>query len=481
MQKIILAIVIPLLAAGCIKRQAASGVLISSNHSTIYEASIKNVTLTYTLDDYVDWFIATINTAENGGPILDPEMIRTSLSTPESLAAMEDEFLEQQINFLVGSLKGAGGNISQKKVSLLGKTSSKVSAKSGKMVDKTTLVYDVSFLLTIPNQAVQPTGQSMQAYVPIDMDVSARRQLAATYHGCFDAHLDELAATQATFLPMMMFYYFKGEGQGCELKGTSAWQPVTLATQLSPRQMTEKRYPEINRIWEDKKFVATIIFTPTGDYNDADEGIYDYALMAQKIVSKYGQPSEGPLPAELTGAKRVARPTLRPNITLTYQEDNGRSMVFHLMAWQENWQSDLELKNTFGLYSKESDYISYNGHADYGNNVKLMEEWSQVTAGQYQVFYLDGCSTFAYIKNEMLQKVKMMNPTDEPTKHLDIIANVSPSYFMYMPEQNIHLIEGMVKGDKAYTEMFAEIEKSVNADFSSRIIVIGEEDNVYKP
>ena len=468
-----------LTTAGCTRGSSSSDVLITTNHSIVYEASVSQVQLEYSLDDFVDSMLKA-SSGESNLPTRDTMM--RFYQTESNRNELEKMLLNQQLQFMIGSLKATGGNIAQPDFKILSKNAQEVKGSADKSVEKTVIVYDASFLLTVPREVTVDLGHRIATYFPRNMDLSARQALLTRYAGCFNQDQMHAAMSQhSAWEAMIMFYYYVGENEKCPLAGSADWEPVTPSTQLSPRQMTEQHYPEIDRIWQDGRFVATLIFTPTEDYKDTDEGMYGYAKMVQLLTSQYGTPLEGEVPAALMGEIGSARPTRQPTITLTYKLNDGRMLVFHLMAWQTHWQNNATLKQTFGDLSRESDFISYNGHADYGNNVKLMEEWSLVEKGHYQVFYLDGCSTFAYISKEMSNKVQQVNPSEAPSKNLDIIGNISPSYFAKMPEQNFYLIDGMIRGNESYSAMFAKIEAATGQNYSSNIVVIGEEDNTYKP
>ena len=120
-------------------------------------------------------------------------------------------------------------------------------------------------------------------------------------------------------------------------------------------------------------------------------------------------------------------------------------------------------------------------HAGYGENIAKLEEWSSVEKGQYQIFYVDGCSAFAYIKDTMFKKRAELNPGEPATKYLDIVSNIAPSYFDFMPDQNMALIKGIVKGNESFIEMFGNIDNQIPKEYSPMIIVAGEEDNKFKP
>ena len=460
-------------STGCLKK-STSDLKIFSNHSVVYDAAVHGIKIEYNLNDYLEY----LSTSDRNEKKLTLEALKAAYANESMRTELDMMMINDQLQFLIGAFKGERSSFTRHKIEVKS-TSRKTIARSNAGNDViTSIVYDVSFLLTRPRDR----NNQLTIYLPINIDISSRKNQVIKYPDCFDQQLIQLIMNvDPVNWPESIFYYFKGVDNKCQLAGSGEWQGVALEANPSQFQTTDKRYPEINRIWEDNQFIATIIFTPTTSFGDKDAGIYAYSEMAQKLVQKYGKPLEGPLPAPLVGSYGVAQPTQVPNITLSFRGNAGRIMVFHLMAWNDNWQESEETKVQFGRFSRESDFISYNGHAHYGVNVKLMEEWSQVDKGHYQVFYWDGCSTFAYTSQKMDRKVEMINPGERASKYLDVISNISPAYFGYMPLQNLALIDGMITGDKSYSEIFATIEATIAPEYSPWIIVSGEEDNAYKP
>jgi len=294
---------------------------------------------------------------------------------------------------------------------------------------------------------------------------------------CFTKEMKKVIEENPTQWPMFIFYYFEPTLDGCNLENTAGWQTMKISTKPSELEMRDVKYPEIDKIWSDGKLIATLIFTPANNFKNDDWGVKGYPTMVQLITKRFGTPLEGRTPGSL-----LIDPVKMPQYKMTYELADGREILFYLVLWNDSWQGDEEgVGRNFKEMSATSDYISYNGHSGYGDNIKKLEEWTQVQKGKYQLFYVDGCSTFAYVKDVMFKKHADINPGEPASRYLDVITNVQPSYFSKMPEQNIHIINGLVAMNQSYLEMFTLVENNVSTDKNPMIIVSGEEDNTYIP
>ena len=61
-----------------------------------------------------------------------------------------------------------------------------------------------------------------------------------------------------------------------------------------------------------------------------------------------------------------------------------------------------------------ADLIMYNGHAGLGANVRYLSTLGHWFPGKYQILFMDGCDTFAYIDDTIPKQRAALNP-DDPT------------------------------------------------------------------
>src|SRR5439155_26650110 len=85
----------------------------------------------------------------------------------------------------------------------------------------------------------------------------------------------------------------------------------------------------------------------------------------------------------------------------------------------------------FGAATEGADLLVYSGHSGLGKNINAFARKARATKGHYQLAYLNGCQTFAYLGTAMHDKRRDLNgAAGDPngTKFLDVVANALPAY-----------------------------------------------------
>jgi MYXO-CTERM domain-containing protein len=140
--------------------------------------------------------------------------------------------------------------------------------------------------------------------------------------------------------------------------------------------------------------------------------------------------------------------------------------------------SDRQFNDRYNALSTEADVIAYNGHAGLGDNIAALTRKGRFRAGKYQIFFINGCDTFAYLDGSLAEARARLN-RDDPTgtKYMEIISNSMPSYFNANATADMALINGLrnVASPQTYESIFRGIDQQ------QIVVVTGEEDNVFKP
>jgi hypothetical protein len=125
-----------------------------------------------------------------------------------------------------------------------------------------------------------------------------------------------------------------------------------------------------------------------------------------------------------------------------------------------------------------ADLIAYNGHSALGANVRALSRMGHFVANKYQIFFMNGCDSFAYVDGTMAQQRATLN-RDDPTgtKFMDIVTNAMPSYFSSMAAASSAIVTGLlsVQQPQTYEKMFQNIDRA------EVVLVTGDEDNEFKP
>ncbi len=269
------------------------------------------------------------------------------------------------------------------------------------------------------------------------------------------------------------FYYYYRPGNGsCELnRGPSDLAvPIRFAFQPSGK-VTVGKAPEYEKVWEDHQLVATLIFGKNDKetMSDTDAGVWGYNTTSLQLRQTYGNPifMSVPLaPGEVPHANR-------PDHEMSFDLGNGRvlNVALFLVEKMGLLHPTPEFKKRYEERTRNSDFISYNGHSGFGDNIRALAKMGNFVKGQYQLFYVNGCDTFAYVEDSLMEAHRKVNPGSSPYKYFDIITNAMPSSFSGIPVSNMAIINALVGQQLTYHDILSQFE------WFQRAVVTGEEDN----
>lgn len=267
----------------------------------------------------------------------------------------------------------------------------------------------------------------------------------------------------------IFWYYYRPEKYTCELKNATATEEsvfVKFPIQLEvSKENTEGKSPEYDKVWEDGKLVVTAIFG-MADHEKAsnwDAGVRAYIEMYDGLLRTYGEPKENSLKGK--------RPNMQNNqVSLKFDTDKGEmDIVLYLV--EGITLVDSEFRRAYDKRTMISDFVSYSGHSGLGANIRALARMGRFTKGQYQIFFVNGCDTFAYVDNSLRDAHHRVNPEAGPNKYFDLITNAMPSYFHMNAENNLRMIDSLVDGSRTYREILRGFDRQ------QRAVVTGEEDN----
>ncbi len=268
------------------------------------------------------------------------------------------------------------------------------------------------------------------------------------------------------------WYHYRTEASGC------TFEPADVATAhatvtVAPSN-TSAKYPEYDRVWSDGKLEVVAVFGKYEDYatDPSDAGIETYNAFVEKIRAGLGA-GFTTVPASVPQNPGTAA----TDVTFTGAVD-GRTVRVTALLIDSPKVATAAFDARFYELTKTADIISYNGHAGLGANVRALANKGQIVKGQYRIFFLNGCDTFAYLDDTLAKRVAAKN-TDDPkgTKYLDLLANLKPAYFSSMPDASYAVVEALAHPEdpETYEQIFAKVDRS------QVVMATGEEDNTYVP
>lgn len=270
-----------------------------------------------------------------------------------------------------------------------------------------------------------------------------------------------------------MWYYYRPRLRSCALEDDEVIKATATATRSASN--TTAKYPEYHKVWEDDRFEAIAIF---GKYEEkggsSDAGVSGFNQFVRAMKRELGALSVVTTPAVLPDAPGPDTKDVTFEGTL---EDGKKVKITALLvdAITSVWPG---FDQRYEGLTETADVIAYNGHAGLGQNVRALARKGRWAPGKYQIFFMNGCDTFAYVDGSLAETRAALNPDDPSgTKYMEFVTNAMPSYFSSMPAASTALIEGLLSVDapKTYDEMFEGIDRA------EVVLVTGEEDNEFEP
>jgi hypothetical protein len=84
-------------------------------------------------------------------------------------------------------------------------------------------------------------------------------------------------------------------------------------------------------------------------------------------------------------------------------ERYAKSCVDHVVPGRHVGEGGPVFEDRYNELSTDADVIVYNGHAGLGQNVRKLATMGRFKSGKYQIFYMNGCDTFAYVDGSLAE------------------------------------------------------------------------------
>jgi hypothetical protein len=264
-----------------------------------------------------------------------------------------------------------------------------------------------------------------------------------------------------------MWYHYRPFNGGCRIADAEAVKP--RATVNKSTQNTTNKFPEYQKVWEDNRLEVISIF---GKFEEGGEQ-FDAGVQAFNNFLRS-------MRAELRNAKQTPAQVGPDTKDVTFEAtlaDGKQVKVTALLvdSITNVWEG---FDERYESLTPTADLIAYNGHAGLGQNVRALAKKGKWVKGQYQIFFMNGCDTFAYVDGSLAETRASIN-ADDPTgtKYLEFVTNAMPSFFASMSSASTAIVKGLMSTAQplSYDKMFAKIDRA------EVVLVTGEEDNVFQP
>jgi hypothetical protein len=396
---------------------------------------------------------------------LDGQISNGQLISPSNDPQQAAAYVQQQLYYTIGELNGINGGAPDMR-----RTQIQVGAITPRADGLFDVHYTATMLIAWPKEV--QIQQNLLLILPARGDAQGLRNFFSSYGSdesttklCLDDAAHEVAQS-------VLWYYYRPFKASCPLRGVSTDQIGKVVRQSISLKVsaenTNGKYPEYQKVWEDGRLVVTAIFGKyeAGAIDDGDAGISAYRQLYFDLLNTYGRPLSSNLP-------NGAYPSAQFNdVRLTFQTVSGPLDVAIFLV-DGIQQVDQAFRLKYNQRTEISDFVSYNGHSGLGANIQALARMGHFVAGQYQLFMVNGCDTFAYVDDALRDAHQAVNPGAGPNKYFDMITNAMPSLFAMNSRSNMAVINGLVFKQQTYRQILAGF------DISQRPGVTGEQDNAW--
>jgi len=266
------------------------------------------------------------------------------------------------------------------------------------------------------------------------------------------------------------WYDFEPIATACEMASEDVLD-TEAAVAPHPDVTTDKR-PEYERFWDDGVFRAVIVHgTDSASSKDPDDlGVREYLDLQRRLEKAYPE-------AKITSGETTY--AIYDDWTLEatvegYGGVEGKLIVTTLLTSSlKHIGSDFDER--FGALSADADLITYGGHSGLSKNIKALAAKETVKPQHYQVYFIDGCSTFAYLDTTLADRRIATNGEElDPhgTKYLDVIINAQPAPWWSGADSQWTILSHL-----AGTETTSYLDILDDLTQSATPVVAGEQDN----
>jgi hypothetical protein len=341
-----------------------------------------------------------------------------------------------------------------------------------KLTNVTTLAIG-NGLTRIRYHAKLPVAWGSKTNLPSSYTLTLPKRVDASGQSAFLSKYGKTCADEPESVNLAnLWYHYRPKASGCAL--ASADVTVSKATVTKSPLNKDDKYPEYHRVWEDGALDVVAVFGKyeKGATSNDDAGIAAYNAFVSAV--RAALPSAATTPIDVADVPGAAT----PDVTIEAELDDGRSVRVVALLVDEVASAPASFDARFAEVTPGADLVIYDGHAGLGANVRALTPKARFFPGKYQLFFMNGCDTFAYEDDSLVKARALLNPDDPSgSKYMDVMRNAMPAYFSSMPDASMAVIDAMLSD--AAPLRYADIFKGI--DEAQVVVVTGEEDNVYTP
>lgn len=344
---------------------------------------------------------------------LEATLADGKLLTSASDAATLQTEIRAQLKYLIGHLFSVGSPALGHSLSLQLRSTAPI-ADGRKEVR-----YAAKFLIAWEKTVGSPAAPAvLTVALPAGGDSSALRK----FDGAYSGKCGESGSPLWYSMP-------NAKSASCPLSRPSApayAAKFSFALAPSPSN-SQGKSPEYEKIWEDGKLVVTWVVGNSGSRGQAEE-------LVERMKLAYGSPTD----LQTTSHGSYSE------VTAGFDTPAGPLRIQALDIVSGNIQQmGAEFRTKLARYSEESDLVAYNGHSDYGANLRKFTALASFLPKRYYLFWINACKPFAHLDDTLWRSARQANPGVPASKYLDVMSVVNIGEFSSGSDIS-QLIQGLV-------------------------------------
>ncbi|MGZ3438305.1 MAG: hypothetical protein ACXVDD_02265, partial [Polyangia bacterium] len=381
----------------------------------------------------------------------DGQLTAASASNPKGL-------VRAQLLYSVGHFNGDNGVAQLQKLVLTNVTTTSLGGG----------LYRVSYHAKLPvawgSKVNLPSSYSFTLPLRADAPTSFKTKYGPT---CNDGEPADVTVDN-------FWYHYRPHASGCSLASSDV---ITMnATVAVSNSNSVAKYPEYHKVWEDGRLQIFAIFgkyAVTGkDHSDAGVAAFDEFVAAVRAEFPTATAFPAGLPVDPGINDRA------DDVTFELTRSDGTQIAITAILVNSVPTAGAAFNKRYAELATNADVVMYNGHAGLGANVRYLSTLGHWFPGKYQILFMDGCDTFAYVDDTIPNQRALLNPDDKPgTRYMDMVTNAMPAYFVSLADSTMALVRALSapNAPQSWGTIFR------NVDSAQVAVVTGEEDNVFTP
>ncbi len=266
---------------------------------------------------------------------------------------------------------------------------------------------------------------------------------------------------------------YRPANDGCKIDAADL--VITTATVTKSPLNTDGVFPEYDKVWSDGALNIVAVFgkDSIGATSNTDIGINEFNIFVEAMRKAIPAVKTTPIKVPRNPGAKVDDVTLEGTLA-----DGGKVKAVALLIDSAR-DTDSRFDQRFAEVTADADFVAYNGHSGLSKNTRAIAKKGTMVKGQYQIWFFNGCNSYAYLDDTLYQRRAAANAPDDPqgTKFMDVVGNVMPAFFGTIGRSDVTILKALMNRaqPKTYQQIFAGIPSD------QEIVVEGEEDNTFKP